>query len=178
MRTEFSSSMRSKKLRRLWPEALVGSLSMRNKSTQGSGYEIEVITVFWRKCTAVWMKWTAKHKNLTTASDSFVFRSGENKPSKTCQWWDKTNASEGRVVRPYSTSGTSQKTRLKAELQRHASRAEQRLARRREQEPPNRELKRFYIYSRRRARGDWTFQQNRNKRQQHLYNHKEQVIKI
>ena len=37
------------------------------------------MVICWRKCTAVWMKWTGKHKNLTTASDSFVFRSGENK---------------------------------------------------------------------------------------------------
>ena len=62
---------------------------------------------------------------------------GQN-PTRACE----------RVVR--RARETSQKThkRLKGELQRHASRrqckkAEQRLARRREQEPPNRELKRF-----------------------------------
>ena len=57
----------------------------------------------------------------------------------------KNNASEGRVVdRRAGETETSQKTQkwLKAELQRHASRrhcerADQRLARRREQEPPN-----------------------------------------
>ena len=61
----------------------------------------------------------------------------------------KSNATEG-VRRPgYRTSQKTHK-RLKAELQghtsrRHCERAEQRLARRREQEPPNRELKHFKV---------------------------------
>ena len=35
-------------------------------------YSLLLFVICLRKCTAVWMKWTTKHKNLTTTSDSFV----------------------------------------------------------------------------------------------------------
>ena len=90
-----------------------------------------------------------KRKNLTTASDSFLFRSEQAERDK-IQRERRQSRTAVRRVRE-----TSQKThkRLKAELQRHASRcqcerAEQWLAWRREQQPPNREVKHFKCTSR------------------------------
>ena len=49
---------------------------------------------FIRKWTAILMKCTTKHKNLLTTSDSFVFRSSENKDKQELPVKQKTNVSK------------------------------------------------------------------------------------